>query len=254
MKKVSSELSKTIRPVKIYLDEVNEIYDVLHELSSDVKIIASDYEFTNIAELAELKSDSIKVCEFKITATDISGDEIDQLRKEKRFDEALEAISRRTYRYVTVRIGGLFGQVRIYADPDDLISHGVVSKIESVLLNCQRYPAFVLDHKRIGLGLALIGLLLYVMLQFDEVTPIIQANVTILAILWIVQMVTMFLGAIWIILIISYSIGGDSTIFLRRRAEDQSFFKRNKDQIILVTISAILGGIATLLIQVLIGN
>src|SRR5574341_1553497 len=86
MKKVSSELSKTIRPVKIYLDEVNEIYDVLHELSSDVKIIASDYEFTNIAELAELKSDSIKVCEFKITATDISGDEIDQLRKEKRLD------------------------------------------------------------------------------------------------------------------------------------------------------------------------
>jgi hypothetical protein len=68
MKKVVDSLGERLPPVKLYLDDIHNFFQILSEVSTDVKIETQGYEFKSVSDLKELDKDSIHA--FKIYSSD----------------------------------------------------------------------------------------------------------------------------------------------------------------------------------------
>jgi hypothetical protein len=59
MKKVTDSIGERLQPVKLYLDDIDNLFQILSEVSSDVKIETNGYQFQNVSELKKLDKESI---------------------------------------------------------------------------------------------------------------------------------------------------------------------------------------------------
>ena len=56
-RKIKSHI-KSIKPVTLYLDDLEQIVEILHQASDSVRISTEDFDLENPKELTELKRES----------------------------------------------------------------------------------------------------------------------------------------------------------------------------------------------------
>ncbi len=61
MKKIAKSYWKNLPPVKLYLDDVEKIIEIMRESSSGVELTTDEYAFSDINDLLELHRDCLAV-------------------------------------------------------------------------------------------------------------------------------------------------------------------------------------------------
>lgn len=61
MKKITESLGEQLQPVKLYLDDIDSLFQILSEVSTEVKIETSEHQFQNTSDLKKLDKESIHV-------------------------------------------------------------------------------------------------------------------------------------------------------------------------------------------------
>lgn len=203
---------KHIKPVRLYLDDVEEICKILHEVTESVQLITEDYLFEEPEQLAELRKDYITDLEIRSSNPFISVD----LKP---------------------------GKGWLYIAKDEPASRGVFEKVMQFLEE-RRYPlwrfttfpSILLFSSCLGLSLAFLLVL---------ATGILELGLPVI----VVSAVGVLVFVLLILHGVEISSKKYSVVFLTHRANAQPFLKRNRDQIILALISAILGGLVTLFVS-----
>ena len=112
MKKIVKSYCEIIKPVKLYLDDLTEIVEILKGACEEVCIQIEDVQLDDL-------------------------DEISSLRKEVIFD-----ISVRGYEpYVSVEMKP--HTIHLYIQEDTPESRGLLEKVKTVLLRCRRFTLFL---------------------------------------------------------------------------------------------------------------
>jgi len=209
MKQIDRKQNKTYLPVCLYLDELSAIEKIINDAGGKPIIKIADCEFDSIADLVKNQS----------------------LLENNKLDEAL-ITSRTPSIYIFLR--KTWASLEI--DTSDLISTGVFTKIDKILKSCKRRTAWI-NHTWWGLLLLfIISVSLFLILLFYFEIHFISKDI--LSILSPVQIA----GITCLLYVIFYKIN-TTKIILQNRANAPSFFKRNKDQIIVNVIIAIIGAI-----------
>lgn len=112
MKQIISEYSEDLKPVKVYLDDLEKIVAILNETNQRVEIIIGNYMLDNVEELKQIKEEvlynmTIRVCN----------------------------------PYISVNLRP--NNARIYISEDTTISRGILGKIKDVLIRRKRHIAYV---------------------------------------------------------------------------------------------------------------
>lgn len=212
MQKRAKSYGKHIQPVRLYLDDVETIYETLREVAERVKITTDEYVLDNPDQLAELRKDYLTY---------------------------LEISSSEPYISVDLKSSSCW----LYIANNEPTSLGVFEKIRQLLI--RRRPLFWFIYTlpfsvllSISTGICLGGLVLS------------STNLTNMSQLVVSLNVAGALIAFFGVLRSSYvKFNRHSVIFLAYRSSTQSFIRRNKDQITLAFISAVLGGVVTFFIS-----
>src|SRR4030042_649581 len=72
MIKREKPIKKEFSVPKLYLDDLQDIYEILTELSKDIELKCEDYILDNIKELAGIKNDTIKYFEFVLSNPNVN--------------------------------------------------------------------------------------------------------------------------------------------------------------------------------------
>lgn len=206
-------LSERIPPVKLFLDDVERIVELIGEVSSRVVLETEDYVLQEPGKLAELPSGSIHYLH-------VSGWEP----------------------YITLSLEP--NSAYLYAESDTASSRGVCEKVKTLLLTKKRRLSWLTLSSfgpGISAGLAFSGLLWGIV---TRQLPLILLGVVCASIA----------GPWW-----WWSREGSfrrySTIVLRRRTDQESFWRRNADRlvvgIIVGTVCTVVGIVVGYLLQVL---
>ena len=124
----------------------------------------------------------------------------------------------------------------LYIGKDDPVSRGIFEKIKNVLVQRKRPPAWLLNSFLIsGLVTGFSPILLFVGFSKSNLLLIVLGFLTLLV------------GALWSWYGFQNQFKRYSIIIPKYRIDSPSFLKRNGDRIVLATISAIIGGVITLL-------
>lgn len=107
MKKINKSFSIKLPPIRLYLDDLAQIADILGPSSSPVLISTSDYEFANVSELKSLKVDQINTLKISI--------------REPHIWVSLEP-----------------SEARLYAANDDAMSRGLLEQVKQVFMARKR--------------------------------------------------------------------------------------------------------------------
>ncbi len=68
MEKIVSGRSEDIPPIKIFIDDLEQIVGIVREVSKDVKIVIDSYKLNDLSEISEIKCDTIKYVHILIIA------------------------------------------------------------------------------------------------------------------------------------------------------------------------------------------
>ena len=206
MKKIQDSITKKLKPIKIYLEELSELHSFLLEISNDnVEIQACGYELENFEELKNLQKDEIHDLKFTCKSP-----------------------------YLSIDFSS--NSARVYCGKGDIASEGIVSRIYNILKHSQIKRLNLLDHWWIGF---FVGLPLTVGIVITNIDVVLIG-----ALLILIQ---------FVILAYEYQISVNkySTLILKSKKEKTSFWKRNKDQVILLLVGAFLGAIITIILNVI---
>jgi len=206
VRKIRGSLHRKLPPVSIFLDDVENLVDIVGRATSDpvVTLGVDEYSLDSVKELESLGG-----------------------RKVKELRVGLKAEFNKPY--VDVEVGD---SVRIYANMDTPASRGIVDEVEELLRPKRRILSF--EEARyvwaiwatmfaVGLGITLLPRTVW----WSDLGFVFQA----------IGLVVLF-----------RSMFVKSKIILRRRAQMQSFWQRNRDPIIVAAIASLLTAIATFLV------
>ncbi|MBP7118864.1 hypothetical protein KBA63_02150 [Candidatus Woesebacteria bacterium] len=118
MEKISKTLSKEYLPVKVFIDDLKKIEEVLNNITSsrDFEIRTSEYKFANIEELVEkCKGEKINYLEISIHNP-----------------------------YITIEFKKMW--TRLYCGSDDMVGTGAFHKIDSIVSSTLRKPSFFYSY------------------------------------------------------------------------------------------------------------
>lgn len=214
MKKVNNPITKRLFPVKLYIDDIEEILLILKSAG-----------FSDI----EVKTDKRKYDE----------DEINEIKS----TEILSEIKSYNPFYVSISFSNDMGSdVRIYTSNDDVLACGVIEKVSKFMKLRRRNFIWIMVKSRIPLALPipplLVGLMVINTISFK--TFIIYN-----AILLIYVVTSMILDSSWFF---------KKNIFIFKKKEEQSnFWIRNKDEIIIATFFYFMGLISAPLVKLFLG-
>ena len=107
MKELKKTISVSLPPIRLYLDDVQRIYDILKKNCERIDIKTDKYEFNDVSDLEKLKATKIHKLDFSCYTPYIS-------------------------------IGFNTSSARIYIGEDTTLNRGVLSEINEVLSNCRR--------------------------------------------------------------------------------------------------------------------
>jgi len=205
MKKIDKSISKEYLPVNLYLDDLENIHGILREVSDSVSIETDEYKFDTIEEVASnRKGDRIKELHLKTT----------------------------TNPHVTLGFTPLWA--RIYVSSSEANGAGIFYKLNQVIEKRTRtlkwlysfYVPFIVG------GIMLLSSRFLPSLTYSSSPFYVSLAVSVTALLFM-----------WVIWITYVRLRKHSTIALIHRSTEKSFLQRNKDNLILVIISALLGAI-----------
>ena len=133
MKELKRPISKELPPTRMYLDDVQAIYNILKNNCSSVRIETDKYEISDIVKLKDISVNEIHTISFKCRDPYII---IDLLPH-----------------------GG-----RLYIEEDSTINRGILSQIEDILSKCERkiirllnsLPAYLVVGMLLGVAFPII--------------------------------------------------------------------------------------------------
>jgi hypothetical protein len=217
--------------VRVYLDDIQEIFSVLKELTQDVRIQADDFVATEPQDLLDISSKAID--ELTIVATQPS---------------------------VTVTLSGKTATLE--ATDADTMTLGATKRIEErmrqrrrplkkVLWNAEHTPLLVLVAS--GLGLLALVLAIAALTNPDPATPPPPGTTRIS---WEVAIRIWVTAALAITISVILTARRQAIIIPRYQKDAPPFWERNRDQIAINAIFTVIGGVlgilATLAIQSLV--
>jgi hypothetical protein len=206
MKELKRPIHKGLPLIRMYLEDVQAIYNILRNNCSSVIIKTEKYEISDVTKLKDIGENQIHTLRFECQDP-----------------------------YVSINFLPFEG--RLYISEDSTITRGILSQIEDILNKCKRKIMRLLCSSLMPTIMGvLVGAAFYPILRFTEG----GLSVTLLV----------FLVLIYILLLVIFyriSLHQYSTIILSERRERTSFLKRNKDQIIVGLIVAIVSVCLTVL-------
>ena len=209
MEKISQHLSKEFSIVRLYLDDLEAINEILSQMEGSVTWTTETYKFDSLNELLD---------NYKLPA-------IHKLVIESRVP------------YVTIELRHFRSTVTVVSyEPRD---EGIFTQLNKILQNSQSKYQYLFSTKFFWILMIIFFLALY------GIEPEIHPGIygTYLALAFSLS----FYGG-WIK---AYK---NTKIKLINRHEEKNFWARNKDQIILIVIGALLGSLLTYLIQLISGK
>lgn len=131
MQRKPQSYGEQLKPVRLYIDDLEQIVEVLQEVATDVEISTDEYTLTDIGQLPELK---------------------------REFFTFLELATREPYISVNLKPNGIW----LYIAKDDMVSRGAFEKIKRILVKRKRPFAWLLHNSVMsglftGLALNLLG-------------------------------------------------------------------------------------------------
>ena len=205
MKKIVHSRTEYFKPVVLYLDDLEKIFEIIKEVCKKIIISTSEYEIENLNELKELNKESLNYLK-------INGQEP----------------------WLVLEID--FSNLYLYIHEEDAMSRGIFEKVKQILKDRKRKYSWLSKDNFVGsIGTLLLGILI-----FSIYIGIKQKNLFYISI----GILSLLLG--FIFTRISLNLGYNE-IYLKRRAESKSFWKRKKDEIIIAIISAMIGSVFTIL-------
>ena len=205
MKKRRKSISVSIPPIRLYLEDIKKIEEVYKEHFETFKIITEDFEFDSVEDLKKLEK-------YKLSSLSFESSEP----------------------YIHVDLSR--SNARIYSSNDDAESVGIVTKLKNILEKRITPLKFLLSN-----WIAFI--LIFLLISSNIIYSIFYGKSGIFILISFCSY--LILNSLWSILGWRLDLRKYSMIYLTNRISRRNFFSRNKDQIILAGISAILGSIAT---------
>jgi hypothetical protein len=216
--------------VRVYLDDIQEIFSILKEVAADVRIQADDFVATEAQDLLDISSDTID--ELTIVATQPS---------------------------VTVTLSGSTATATLEATDADMATLGAVKRIEERMRHCRRPLKKLLWNKdqppalvglAIGLGiLSLVFAIAALANPAPENPP--PPDTTTIGIGWIIGLWAATL--LTIALSVALTARRQAIVIPRPQKDAPPFWERNRDDIainaIFTFIGGVLGIVGTLLVQ-----
>jgi len=206
MERISPSLRKDYPPLKLYLEDLEEIAYILGE-TSKAEFKTRDYKFTNLEELAaKYRGQRLKDLEIKIREP-----------------------------YVHIALGKHFNYC--YVHENSLTGAGIFYRIDQVLIGRSRslISGFFLSFDTLpyfGFCLALmIGAAALILKRKENLNwPLFMSIIS--------GASGLMVCSIWGMHVLSSL---NSVILVKRKHEEQSFVTRNRDQLIIALFSAIVG-------------
>lgn len=225
MKKIRASYSEKLPSARLYLDDIEAIFEIISTTSEETRILTEWYELDEVDELRELEMDVIHTLSFGGQRPRIT----------------LELIPDKIVLYI--------------ADKSDTVSLGIFEKIKAIIKNRKRRFRWLWSGAVLGVLMTLIVFSLAGTLYSLAVLNSRSGSSNLLT-----DQLALYLPLILVSSIILFIIGLRNSlktftiIHLTYKKDNPSFFKRKKDDIILAVISAIIGGLITLGIAALIGQ
>lgn len=207
MKRIRRPISKELQLVKLYLDDLQQIYEVLKEKGKNIKIIAEDYEIEDVNELSKLGIKKLHNLSIKCSDP-----------------------------YITIELDTMWA--RIYFSEDTTYNRGILSEIEDVI----RKRSNILSRSLASWWGYACTLVLF---SCFSVSTIVNMKNDITMIFGWISLALLLLSIIALITSFRYKLMRYSTIMLYAKKEESSFWRRNKDQILVAIIAAIAGSVIT---------
>jgi len=213
MKKITRSYGEHLKPVKLYLDDLEKVTRILSDVTENVNLSTDEYSLDNVRQLQELKREYITELEIKIREPHVS---------------------------LSLKPDNVW----LYISQDDPVSRGLFEKIKKTLLECKHPRSWLIQTAWMafvagsivggGIILALYGIVKQNYLHFS------------------IGVASIVLSLLWSWYDHKTELRMYSIIILKHRIDTPPFFKRNADHIVLAFISAILGGVITLIVTELI--
>jgi len=207
MRKLRKPIIKELPPVKLYLDDLKSIHDLLQEKVKSIDITTEAYEVEDIKQLKDLEVKEIHYLSIKCSNP-----------------------------YMSIEFRP--SSASVYFAEDSTYNRGILSEIEDIL---NKRKSFL----RSFLTSSWAELVLGGFVGFSFVAMLVMLKNESLAYFWL------FLGLVLLSIFFSvhsFRLGlwNYCTIALSKRKEENSFWKRNRDQILVATIAAIAGSLVTI--------
>lgn len=207
MQQLKQPIHKELPPLKVFLDEVRNIHSILAKHCRDVTIETARYEISDIDKLVDIGIEQTHQLKFK---------------------------AHNPYISIELQKSG----AHIFIGEDSTLSRGILNEIEEALSMCRRKVARFLSKwwfVNFVLGLIFWSSIITTIKLLEGLTVWVVCSV--LAIIYIYLWVYGF----------RLSMYEYSTIVLSERRERKNFFVRNRDQILVNLLVAIVTAAFTLL-------
>jgi hypothetical protein len=207
MEKIKKSINIEIPPLKLYINDLIDIFKIFKDNFKSFKIKTDEYLINSIDELETYHKKIINELNFE---------------------------SSDPFIHLNLHRSG----ASIYSSNDDAFSSGIAYKLYNILKkNLNKLRFFSNNWIQIPLQLLFL-IFLTLSLKFKK---IIFVLITIFIILFII---------FWIIWSVRFSMRNHTIIYLYKKNED-NFFKRNFDKLLLRLITLILGSLLTIIVQII---
>jgi hypothetical protein len=203
MKKITESLSESLKYLKLYRDDIEQIYDIFKGCSENVSFTVDNYELDTIKEVSDIQQDRAKNLELRINEPSIS----------ITVDESM---------------------ARIYISKPDSLSLGMWARIKDILTKRQnKLKLFYEEHTKLFYISYFLGwFLTYILARLK----IISGNLEI--VLYLTYILSYTILTFFLIVTMN-----NTVINLVSRKEAPPFLKRNRDEIILAIVSLVIGAV-----------
>lgn len=214
MKKIIKSRSESLEPSRLYLEDIEDILESFSKVTDDIIITTTDYELSGIDDFKKINEECLT--ELKISSS-------------------------KPY----ISLDFTKSDTRIYISEDVPESRGIFEEIKEIIQSRRNKSSRIIQSPT--LSGAIIGFSFWFILPAvmnmrykGTVLEDVNDNNGLLLGTGILVLVFGIIHSKWTL---DIRIKKHSVIYLRRKSESPSFFRRNQDQIIIATFSAIVGAI-----------
>lgn len=206
MKKIAQSLRHNLPILKVYREHLEKVFGILSmDGRRDVNIRHLDCEYDSVDDLCENVNGVIQQLTFRISDP-----------------------------YVSVDFSPM--EAHIWANEDDIISHGITSEIQCALKPCYRKIVHSIFSIRV----------LWALIIASSIIPWFISDLKTSKYVFVFLILLMLL---WLTPVYFYRVKSYCTIVLSKSHETPSFWRRNRDQLIVKLIFLIVGVLLGLLVK-----